>query len=193
MGEEPDVIRKRIEQTRGEMGETIDALGYKADVPARAKDKVAGTVERARESVTGTVESIRCAVSGTASSVKEVAPDGRQVSGQARQAAGVAQQNPLGLAVGAAAAGFLAGMLLPSSRVEDERMGAIADDVKEHAADVGHEALEHGRQIAKEAAQAAAASVGESATQHAEELQTTAAEHAQAIAGSEADDQRSVQ
>ena len=49
MGQEPDEIRGRIAQTRNEMGETIDALGYKADVPARAKDKVADTVERARE------------------------------------------------------------------------------------------------------------------------------------------------
>ena len=55
MGQEPDEIRGRIEQTRNEMGETIDALGYKADVPARAKDKVTDTVERARESVAGTV------------------------------------------------------------------------------------------------------------------------------------------
>ena len=50
MGQDPDQIRERIEQTRSAMGETIDAIGYKADVPARAKDKVADSVERARDS-----------------------------------------------------------------------------------------------------------------------------------------------
>ena len=34
MGEEPDRIREQIEQTRAEMGETVDALGYKTDVKA---------------------------------------------------------------------------------------------------------------------------------------------------------------
>ena len=144
MGQEPDQIRERIEQTRSEMGETIDAIGYKADVPARAKDKVTDSVERARDSVAGTVDTIKDAVSGGASSVKDATPDRGKVSEGTRAAVGVAQQNPLGLAFGAVAAGFLVGMLLPSSRVEDERMGAAADDLKEHAAEAGQEALEHG-------------------------------------------------
>ena len=35
-----DRIRAEIEQTRAEMGETVDALGYKTDVKARAKDSI---------------------------------------------------------------------------------------------------------------------------------------------------------
>jgi hypothetical protein len=183
MGQDPDQIRERIEQTRSEMGETIDAIGYKADVPARAKDKVADSVERARDSLAGTVGSIKDVVSGGAASVKDATPDGRQVSEGARDAVGVAQQNPLGLAVSAVAAGFLVGMLLPSSRVEDERIGATADEVKEHAAAVGQETLEHGKQIAKDVAQTAASTAEESARQHADEIRTTAAEHTQAVTG----------
>lgn len=33
MGEDPAAIRQEIEQTRERMGDTVDALGYKADVP----------------------------------------------------------------------------------------------------------------------------------------------------------------
>jgi hypothetical protein len=183
MGQDPDQIRERIGQTRSEMGETIDAIGYKADVPARAKDKVVDSVERARDSVAGTVGSIKDVVSGGASTVKDATPDGWQVSQGARDAVGVAQQNPLGLAVSAAAAGFLVGMLLPSSRVENERIGATADEVKEHAAALGQEALEHGKQIAKDVAQTAASTAEESSRQHADELRTTAAERAQAVTG----------
>ncbi len=107
MGEDPDRIREEIVQTRLEMGETVDALGYKADVKARAKDRVVGVKDR----------------------VVGATPDGGDVKQQARRAKSVAEENPLGLAVGAVAVGFLAGMLIPSTRVEDERMGALSDDV----------------------------------------------------------------
>jgi hypothetical protein len=45
--------------------------------------------------------------------------------------------DPLGLAIGALAAGFLAGMLVPSTRTEDERVGPVADRVKDKARQVG--------------------------------------------------------
>ena len=67
----------------------------------------------------------------------------------------------MGLAVGAMAAGFLAGMLIPSSRVEDEKLGPMADQVKQQARETGQEALEHGRQVAQSAAQSAAETVRE--------------------------------
>jgi methyl-accepting chemotaxis protein len=190
MGAEPDQIRQQIAQTRTEMGDTIDAIGYKADVPARAKDKVTGTVDRARDSLAGTMDSLKDAVTGTASSVRDATPDAGQVSGQARHAVGVAQQNPLGLAIGSVAAGFLLGMVLPGTRVEDERIGAAADHVKELAAEVGHEAMEHGKEVAQEAidrgtevAREAAATVQDSAGDHVAELRDSAMEHADKLKG----------
>jgi len=165
------------------MGDTIDALGYKADVPARAKDKVTGTVDRARDSVAGTMGSLKGAVAGPAGSVMGAAPDRGQMSGQAHKAVGVAQKNPVGLAIGSVAAGFLVGMMMPSTRIEDERVGPMADDVKGHVAEIGQEAVEHGKQVAKEAAHAAAETASESASSHAEELRETAQQHAQAMTG----------
>jgi Protein of unknown function (DUF3618) len=181
MGQEPSEIRQQIAHTREEMSDTIDALGYKADVPARAKDKVTGTVDRARESVAGTMDSLKGAVTGSARSVKSATPDGRDIAQRSHHVVGVAQKNPLGLAVGSVAAGFLVGMLLPTTDLEDDRIGHIADDVKEHVAEVGQEAVEHGKQVAKEVAQSATDTAGESATQHAEDLRDTAQAHAQAL------------
>ena len=40
MGQDPDAVRQDIEETRSEMSETVEAVGYKADVPSRAKEKV---------------------------------------------------------------------------------------------------------------------------------------------------------
>lgn len=38
----PDEIRDEIEQTRAELGDTVDALTAKLDVKAQVKDRVAG-------------------------------------------------------------------------------------------------------------------------------------------------------
>jgi predicted transcriptional regulator len=38
-------IRQDIERTREQLGDTVEALAYKADVPARLKDKVHDTKE----------------------------------------------------------------------------------------------------------------------------------------------------
>jgi hypothetical protein len=122
MGEDPNVIRADIERTRAEMGDTVDALGYKADVKTRAKEKISG-----------------------------MTPDGRQV----RRAANTAQENPLGLAIGGVAVGFLAGLLIPSSRVEDEKIGPMADQVKDQIKETGQEALDRGKDVAQQAAETA--------------------------------------
>jgi predicted transcriptional regulator len=183
MGQDPSEIRQQIAQTRDEMGDTIDALGYKADVPARAKDKVTGTVDRARDSVAGTVDSLKGAVTGSAGSARDAAPSRGDVAHKAQAAVGVAQSNPLGLAIGSVAAGFLIGTLLPATRAEDRRIGGIADEVKAHASEVGQEAVEHGKQVAKEVAQTAAQTAGESAAKHGEELRETAGEHVDAVTG----------
>src|SRR3954465_9875617 len=114
MGEDPDRIRREIEETRAQMGETVDALSYKTDVKARAKD----TIQDKKESVMGVAQSARERLVGAGQTVGDKTPDSDQVKHQAKRAKSVAQENPLGLAVGAIAVGFLAGMLVPSTRVE---------------------------------------------------------------------------
>jgi uncharacterized protein DUF3618 len=163
MGEDPNAIRDEIADTRERMGDTIDALGYKADVKSRAKDNVSGKVDSVKE---------RLGLAGQKAS--DATPDTEQVKGQVRRAAGVAQENPLGLAVGAVAAGFLVGMLVPSSRVEDEKLGPTADRVKEQAKETGQEALERGKQVAQSAADTA----GEEGRKHGERLAESAKESA---------------
>ena len=73
MGADPTLIRQQIARTRDEMGDTIDAIAYKADFQARARERVSDTVDRARESISGTAASIKGAVSGTAASIKDAA------------------------------------------------------------------------------------------------------------------------
>lgn len=184
MGQDPDAIRQEIEQTRERMGDTVDALGYKADVPART-----------RESLQDKVQGVRARLGGVTSQVSDATPDPSDVKHAGRQAVGFAQENPLGLAIGAAAAGFLAGMLVPSTRVEDERLGPMADQVKEQAQQTAQEALQRGKQVAQDTAHAATESAQQAASeikdsaqqsgqQHAEELKHSAQESAQQVKNS---------
>jgi hypothetical protein len=154
MGQDPEAIRRDIEDTRNQMGETVEAIGYKADVPSRAKDSIQERTGRLRDKVSGAT------------------PDSGDVKDGARQAVGVAQENPIGLALGAVAVGFVAGMLIPSSKVEDEKLGQVADQVKQQAADTGQEALERGKQVAQDAAQSALETAKESGREHAQEVRS---------------------
>jgi ElaB/YqjD/DUF883 family membrane-anchored ribosome-binding protein len=190
MGQDPDAIRQDIEQTRTEMSETVEAVGYKADVPSRAKDavsdkvenmksKVSDTATRAKEAVVGTASRAGDAVSDTTSRVGDATPSGGQVKQQAKRAAGLAQENPLGLAIGAAAVGFLAGLAAPSTRVEDERLGPMADQVKDKVKETGQEALDRGKQVAQEVASSAADTAKEQTQEHGQDLAQSAAQNAQ--------------
>jgi hypothetical protein len=156
MGKEPGQIREEIEQTRTEMGDTVDALGYKADVKARAKDNISDKRDRLKERITGAT------------------PDTGDVKEGAQKAVGVAQGNPIGLAIGSVAVGFVAGMLIPSTRVENQKIGATADQVKDGLKETGQEALERGKQVAQEAAESAKETVQERGGEQAEQLRDSA-------------------
>jgi hypothetical protein len=170
VGQEPDQIRAEIEQTRAEMSDTVDALGYKADVKTRAKENLQGKKESAKESIVGVKDKV---VGAT--------PDSGEVKQKARRGASVAQQNPIGLAFGSVAVGFIAGLLIPATRVEDEKLGEVSDNVIEKAKETGQEALEHGKQVAQEAAQSAQETVKESGQEHAQQVKDSAQQSAQDV------------
>jgi hypothetical protein len=149
MGQDPDAIRQVIAQTRSEMSETVEAVGYRTDVPSRA-----------REAVSDKVDSVKSAVTGSATRAKE---------------------NPLGLAIGAAAIGFLAGLAIPSTRVEDERLGPVADQVKDRVKETGQEALDRGKQVAQEVASTAAETAKDKTQEHGQELADSARQNAQDV------------
>jgi len=173
------------------MTDTVDAIGYRADVKTRAKeavveakdgmiDKAHGVVSRVTGampnpsavagSVAGAGSSVASTAGGAGSTVVSAVGDAVPSRQQVRQAASVAQSNPLGLAIGSAAVGFVLGMLIPSSRAEDERFGELSDQVKEQARDLGAQAVEHGKEIAQETARSAGETVQQQGQQHGREL-----------------------
>ena len=220
-------IRRDIEGTRGRLRDTAEAIGWKADVPARARDIVRETAGVVRErvgsgssstgsashgssgSLTDRLSSVASTIGGRAGSAKESVSSGAgsvgeragsvvesvsqgassvagtvsDAAGSAAEAAGsavgavgaakgkvaerlpttddvrtggrqvvtFARSNPVGLAVGALVLGVAAGALLPSTRVEDEHIGAVADDVKQRGAELGQEVVERGGETVRAA------------------------------------------
>ena len=202
MGEDPNRIRHEIEATRAEyerdrssaevladpireartdVNETMSALGHKADVKSRMKESVSGK----KDSLVGRVSSGKDAVVGRAdslvSTVTGVVPEKGQMVEGARKV-GVSKENPMGLAIGGAAVGFLLGLLAPSTRVEDEKIGEAADQVKDAVKETGQEALERGKQVAQETVGAAKESARDSAKEQGAELSQSLNEGARDVA-----------
>ena len=162
MGEASDHIREDIEQTRGRMGETVEAIGYKTDVKSRVKDNISDKKDAVVSRVTGAV------------------PDGQQLKSGA-QKVGLSKQNPLGLGIAAAALGFVIGTLAPSTGMEDDRLGEMSDQVGEKAREAGQEALERGKDVAREAVDSAKETVSDKTGTQAEEMASSLRDKAQEV------------
>jgi hypothetical protein len=202
------------------MGDTVEALSYKADVPNRVKDAVNDKVETVKGTISDVVGNVKDAVSGASGKVgsalggaKEKAgttwsdttdkvgdtvggvtdklggvtdklggvtdklgsvtgklPSPGDVTGAAKRGVGIALENPLGLAIGAAAVGFLAGLLIPVTDYERETIGPIRDDLVDKAQHMGSDVLEHGKAVLQETAQAAFSTAQQSAQTHGQQV-----------------------
>ncbi len=92
----PAEIRRDIDETRAELGDTVEALAAKADVKAQAQGKADELKQRVNTKKDEVISKARAA-----------SPDG--ASAGAQQIAQTARENPLPLAVGCA---FVAGLVV---------------------------------------------------------------------------------
>jgi hypothetical protein len=168
MGQDPSIIRAEIERTRERVGDEVDALSYKTDVSARAQDYIDDKKEAVKSKLTGAKDTVTGPL-----------PDRRALKRGATHVRDTAESNPLGLALGGLAVGFVAGTLLPQTRVENEQMGELSDRAIEAAKDTASEAVERGKQVAQEAVGAAVDTAKESGRGQGEELTSTLKERAQ--------------
>jgi hypothetical protein len=99
----PEEIRKDIEVTRGELGDTVEALAAKADVKAQAKERVADVKDRVPEKKEQFTRK-----------TQDASPE--SATAGANQVKEKAQSNPLPfVAGGTLVAGFLLGRLTARS------------------------------------------------------------------------------
>jgi gas vesicle protein len=159
MGERTSEIRQGIEETRTQVGEEVEALSYKTDVGAHLDDYV----DENKQAVTSKVKSASGAV---ASAAGTVVPSKQRL----RSVKLTAERNPLGLVVGGAALGFVVGLLVPSTSVEDEHMGEMADRLKDTAKETGQEAFDRGKAVAESAIETAKEEGGQQGRELAADL-----------------------
>jgi hypothetical protein len=193
MGTDAQRIRADIVETRERMSDTVDALGYKTDVKARARDyvgerraAVSGSVGGAMRRVGGAADAVVSRFTGSTEQAGGGPAAGAReaISNAGGAISGTAERSPVAVAVAGVGVGLLVGLMLPSTTVEDERIGPVADEVKDRARETGQEALEHGKELAQEAldrgtdaAHDVARSVSEGGREHARELAESAKEH----------------
>lgn len=194
MAEDPQELKRNIEQTRRDVGRDVDALTEKVSpnrVVGRRVDRARGGVHRLKEHVMGSAESAGGSMSDTAGSAVSTMQDaGSKVGDAVGSAPGMARARtrgtPLAAGVIAFAAGWVAAAVLPASTMERE----VAQDAKDKAMDAAGPVKEQAAQMAQEVkenlqepAQQAVDSVKQSASQASTEVADEGRSAAQQVAG----------
>jgi ElaB/YqjD/DUF883 family membrane-anchored ribosome-binding protein len=196
---DPEAIRRQIEQTQRELSYDVDALNEKVN-PSRVMDRrvsaAKGRIGRVRERVMGSAHDTRATaqyrtqnaagtVQGRAQDAAESVQDAAEsVQGAAQQAAHAVQQapdtivrqaqgNPLAAGLIAFGVGWLVSSLLPASERERQLAEQAESAVREHKDEL--------LAPAKQAAQEVGEQLRPAAEQAVQEVKTTAQDAAQTV------------
>jgi ElaB/YqjD/DUF883 family membrane-anchored ribosome-binding protein len=189
---DPEAIRRQIEQTQRELSYDVDALNEKVN-PSRVMDRrvsaAKGRFGRVRERVMGSAHDTRATAQyrtqSAAGTVQDRAQDAAEsVQGAAQQAAHAVQQapdtivrqaqgNPLAAGLIAFGVGWLVSSLLPASERERELAQQAESAVREHKDEL--------LAPAKQAAQEVGEQLRPAAEQAVQEVKTTAPDAAQTV------------
>jgi ElaB/YqjD/DUF883 family membrane-anchored ribosome-binding protein len=189
---DPEAIRRQIEQTQRELSYDVDALNEKVN-PSRVMDRrvsaAKGRFGRVRERVMGSAHDTRATApyrtQRAAGTVQDRAQDAAEsVQGAAQQAAHAVQQapdtivrqaqgNPLAAGLIAFGVGWLVSSLLPASERERQLAEQAESAVREHKDEL--------LAPAKQAAQEVGEQLRPAAEQAVQEVKTTAQDAAQTV------------
>ena len=169
MSSNPEQIKADIEVTRAGLSRNVDALAETirpGNVAARQKDKVTAAVFGVTDKATSAVFGAKDAVVDTVDQVQS--STGEAMSAAPDAARRGARGNPLAAGLIAVGVGWLAGSLLPATRVERQ----AADTLKEKAAPLVQEVSDMARQSAQNLQEPAKEAVTEVKTAGVEAVQT---------------------
>ncbi|WP_371407641.1 DUF3618 domain-containing protein [Kribbella sp. NBC_00662] len=194
MAEDPEELKRDIEQTRRDVGRDVDALTEKVSpgrVVGRRVDRARSGVHRLKEQVMGSAESMGGSVSDTAgSAVSSVQEAGSKVGEAVGSAPGMARSRTRGTPLAAGLVAFAAGWVAAAAVPASTRERALAEDtkdlamqaagpVKEQAAQVAHDVKDNLQEPAQEAVE----NLKQSATEAAAEVADETRSQAQQVAG----------
>jgi hypothetical protein len=169
-----DVVESVKDTVTGASGKVGSALGGAkrgmSESLSGASDTLRDTTGKMGDTTSNVRDTVQNTLSNTVGSVTGKLPNPQDVTNVARRGVGIVQENPLGLALGALAVGFLAGLAAPVTDLEREKVGPLRDELVGRAKDLGTDAIEHGKQVLQETAQAAIGAVQQSAQQHGQQV-----------------------
>ena len=173
--EEVERLRQEADEAGENLASTVGAVAYKADVKNRGKE----VLEEKKEVLKDKVDELKSKVSGgegepgVADKVKDKLPSGEELKSKlpgggegsddpassegglkdkVKDAADAASGKPLAVTAGAAAAGLVAGLALPETEVEREKLAPKAKQVREDAQARAKETVQQAKAAAKETA-----------------------------------------
>lgn len=174
MGQSAEQLRREIEDTRGDLGETLDAIGDRLSpgrMMERRKNRVVNSWHNVRERVMGSASDVGSnlgdAAGGAVDTIKET-PDAVR-----RQAQG----NPLAAGAIAAGVGVLLASIFPASEPEQRAAGQLldkAEPLKDELRQTGQDIAEHVKQPARDAVQQLKQTAAHSTQTVAETVKDTA-------------------
>ncbi len=200
MGKDADTIKLEIEQTRARMNDTVEALGYKADVGSRVREGVQSQADSVKDAIGDVVKNVKTAVVGAGQTmngaVAETARGGFDsvgslneslrsalpnvdVAGNTSRAVGIVKENPIGLALASLAIGFLVGSLVPVSEIERKQLQPLRDKVVDQAQHVTQDLVAAGKAVITETAQSVFDTARSSAQTHASQVVAAAKDRAE--------------
>jgi len=193
MTNNPDEIRREIEDTRGRLSNDVNALTETvspSNVAKRQADKVAGVASSVKDHVMGTADDLRSTGSDAASSI------GHAPGAAASKAKTKTQGNPLAAGLIAFGVGWLVSSLLPASQKEQELAQQAETMLRENKdtllAPAKEMAQEMGEQL-KPAAQDAVESVKSTAQDAAQTVKDEGQSAVEDVKGQAQDSKETVQ
>lgn len=105
-------------------------------------------------------------VGDAVSRIGDAAPSKEDVKRKAQDAGGVAQDHPIAVVAGAAAAGLVAGLAIPETDLEREKLGPTARNVREQVQERAQDIIEQVKDGAKDAVSSVADAVKDKGQEH---------------------------
>ncbi|HZQ58829.1 MAG TPA: DUF3618 domain-containing protein [Acidimicrobiales bacterium] len=205
MGTRAEALRSEIARTRGDLSETLDAMGDRVSprrMVERRTGRMRGRFATVREAVMGSpyqpgvTDRVGGAVRDATSSIGSTVGDaGGTLVEQAQQAPEMARRqvrgNPLAAGLIAFGGGLLLATVLPETDRERQAASAVSGSVRpivEHAKHAAHEVAS----AVQDHAQQAAAEVKDHARDAAQQVQAEATEHGRQLGAETGDAARQV-
>ncbi|HZT11952.1 MAG TPA: hypothetical protein VFA29_04085 [Candidatus Baltobacteraceae bacterium] len=158
MDQERSEVRE-VEEARRRVADDVRSVAYNANVVDRAKENIQGRIDDMKGGVTDRLGDMRDRVGDGVEGMRDRVSDVRdslqeRMQGMARNIP-LRGDNPIGMLLAGMAIGFLVGLLLPVTQFENERLGPVADEMKDRVRQARSEVVRRGGEVIKETIEAA--------------------------------------